>query len=150
MKSYSRTCALLRLIKKAVLALLGRASRPERQPPLPPFAARLCPDMPATDLRTPALHWPTPQAPAHCPPPAQQTPLLAGLRPGAPRHPPPGCRRAATAARRAALDQFADMVGMHQEESASCQRGSVLPICTISIRCSTKRSLIQRPILFYT
>jgi len=40
-------------IRKAVLALLGRTSRPERQPPLPPFAARLCQSKSATDLRTP-------------------------------------------------------------------------------------------------
>ena len=40
-------------IWKAVLALLGRTSRPERQPSLPPFAARLCQGKPATDLRTP-------------------------------------------------------------------------------------------------
>ena len=47
-------------IRKAVLALPGRTSRPERQPSLPPFAARLCQGKPATDLRTPSA----PLAPA--------------------------------------------------------------------------------------
>ena len=47
-------------IRKAVLALLGRRGRPERQPLLPPFAARLCQGKPATDLRTPSA----PLAPA--------------------------------------------------------------------------------------
>ena len=49
-----------RSIWKAVLALLGRTSRPERQPSLPPFAARLCQGKPVTDLRTPSA----PLAPA--------------------------------------------------------------------------------------
>ena len=47
-------------IREAVLALLGRTSRPERQPSLPPFAARLCQSKSATDLRTPSA----PLAPA--------------------------------------------------------------------------------------
>ena len=41
-------------IWKAVLALLGRTSRPERQPSLPPFAGRLCRNKSVTDSRTPS------------------------------------------------------------------------------------------------
>lgn len=41
-------------IREAVLALLGRTSRPERQPSLPPFAGRLCRSKSATDSRTPS------------------------------------------------------------------------------------------------
>ena len=40
-------------IRKAVLALLGRRGRPERQPSLPPFAGRLCRSKSVTDSRTP-------------------------------------------------------------------------------------------------
>ena len=48
-------------IRKAVLARLSvcvsaalRHKQPDQQPPLPPFAARLYPDKPGTDLRTPS------------------------------------------------------------------------------------------------
>ena len=54
-------------IKEAVLARLSvwlsaalRPKQPDQQPPLPPFAARLCQGKPATDLRTPSA----PLAPA--------------------------------------------------------------------------------------
>lgn len=43
---------------KEVLALPGRTSRPERQPILPPFAARLCQDKHGTDSLRHTLHWP--------------------------------------------------------------------------------------------
>ena len=46
--------------KEAVLALLGRRGRPERQPSLPPFAGRLCRSKSVTDSRTPSA----PLAPA--------------------------------------------------------------------------------------
>ena len=49
----SNGVALLGPIRKAVLALLGRTSRPERQPSLPPFAGRLCRSKSVTDSRTP-------------------------------------------------------------------------------------------------
>ena len=42
-----------RSIRKAVLALPGRTSRPERQPSLPPVAARLHQDKPGTDSLSP-------------------------------------------------------------------------------------------------
>ena len=44
---------MARSIWKAVLALPGRTSRPERQHSLPPYAARLCQDKPGTDSLSP-------------------------------------------------------------------------------------------------
>ena len=48
-----RTVPICGPIRKAVLALPGRTSRPERQPSLPPFAVRLWPNESSTNSRTP-------------------------------------------------------------------------------------------------